>query len=171
MKAILVCSLALASIQVAAQTATKTDCSETGNTLHCTSTQEDTRTQGEINADAFKAGWKQSQQMRSDMARQRAERDFLNSVNGYCRTHAGQDWQIGERRGYCQTEDERLAASYLELESKHHEFDAKDIANIKTVSDYMEANHYDANSFRGWDKAFKELKKQGKLNLYAKGSY
>jgi hypothetical protein len=78
---------------------------------------------------------------------------------------------MGGQQGHCQTDDERVTALYLMIESRHHEFNAKDPDNIKTVADYVEDHNYDANSWRGWEKAYKELKKQHKLKLYAKGSY
>lgn len=170
---LLIASLTLASLAFGQDV--QTDCTTTDRDMHCTSKTVDNRTQGQINADALAAGWKRGKEMRADYDQQRAivaaQRAFVNAVNTYCASHQGSDWQIDSKQGHCQTDNERLAAQYLSLESRHHEFDAKNRDNMKTVCDYMEANNYDSNNPKGWDKAYKELKKQGRLHLYAKGSY
>jgi hypothetical protein len=149
----------------------ETTCQTTFGTTQCTSKTVDNRTQGQINADALKAGWERGNQIRAQRAEVAAQRAFVNSVNTYCTIHQGQDWQLNGQTGHCQTDDERMASMYLNIESRHHEFNAKDPVNMKTICDYMEANNYDANSWKGWERAYKELKKQGRLHLFAKGSY
>jgi hypothetical protein len=71
------------------------------------------------------------------------------------------------KSGHCSSDDDKATASLNDFAAHHKDF-MRSPDNVRTVAAYIEANKLDPRERKSYEKAYKDLKKEGQLELYAK---
>jgi len=77
-----------------------------------------------------------------------------NGLHKYCDQH-------------CSPDDNKVVAAANEFASHHKELMPSPV-NVQGFATYMEANKLDPRERKSYERAYKDLKKEGQLELYAK---
>jgi hypothetical protein len=158
-------------------TTTNTNCNVYGNTADCTSASTSTSTpdtsaqQAERDRENYETG----QKMGAALGQAMQARAFSKSLRKYCDQHPGEDWSNSSRAadghtissGHCPSDDDKVRALSNEFAAHHKDF-VHTSANAQALVTYMETNRLDPRERKSYEKAYKELKKAGQLELYAK---
>jgi len=67
----------------------------------------------------------------------------------------------------CSPDDDKVIAAANDFASHHKEFMPSPV-NVQAFTSYIEANKLDARERKSYEKAYKDLKKEGQLELYSK---
>lgn len=150
-----------------AQQTTSTDCTVLGNTAHCSSNTTDTAAQQ-------REMFQQGQQFGQALAMAIQARKFTKDVKRYCASHPGEDWRYYSNgdghtisSGHCLSRQEEANAAAGAFMVRHKEFKIE-TTNFDAMWAYVQANNLDPREEKSYERAYKDLKKTGKLDLYAK---
>jgi hypothetical protein len=150
-----------------AQQTTSTDCTVLDNTAHYTSSTTDTAAQQ-------REMFRQGQQFGEALAMAIQARKFNKDVKTYCASHPGEDWHYYSNAdghvissGHCLSPQEEANAAAGAFMTHHKEFKTETM-NFNAMWAYVQANNLDPRQEKSYERAYKELKKKGQLELYAK---
>ncbi len=147
-------------------TTTKTNCDVYGNTANCTSTSTDDSARKAQEAEQQRQAYETGQKIGAALA-------FNRNLGKYCAAHPGEDWHYRSgdghevSSGHCPSDEEKATARTNEFVAHHKDF-MRTTANAQALVSYMETNKLDPRERKSYEKAYKELKKAGQLELYAK---
>jgi len=160
----------LLSVQVVAQTTTNTNCNiqSTGSTsasANCTSTSTDTTAQRKQD---YEAGAALGNALGTGLARAMQAHAETKWVKKFCAANPGKSWWWKQNgtvvdRGTCQ-DPEIVAASVFM--AKHKDYIA-DPNNANVMLGYLESHNLNPSEEKSYEMAYKDLKKDNKLHLYA----
>ncbi len=155
-------------------TTTNTNCNVYGNTADCTSTSTSTPDTSTQQAEQQRQAYETGQQIGAAFGQAMQAHAFSKGLRKYCDAHPGEDWHYRSRAdgheissGHCPSDDDKVTVLSNEFAARHKEF-MRTSANAQALATYMEANRLDPRDRKSYDKAYKELKKAGQLELYAK---
>lgn len=153
------------------QQTTNTNCTTYGSNTNCTSTTTDYSAQQQ---QAYEQGQAAGAALGQGIARAMQAHSFSKGLKKYCDAHPGQEWHYYSRAdghtissGHCPTdEDEALEAANLFM-SKHKDY-IPGATNSQLITGYLDSHRLDPREERSYETAYKGLKKDGKLELYAR---
>jgi hypothetical protein len=155
-------------------TTTNTNCNVYGNTANCTSTSTDDSAEKAQQAEQQRQAYETGQAIGAAFGQAMQARAFSKKLRNYCDQHPGEDWHYFSgvdghtiSKGHCPSDDDKVTALSNEFAARHKDF-MRTSANAQALATYMEANRLDPRERKSYDKAYKELKKAGQLELYAK---
>jgi len=151
------------------QQTTNTYCTLYGNTASCSSTTTDYGAQQQRNNEvARQAG----EAIGRGLARAMQHHRFSKQMKKYCAGHPGQDWTYRSRAngtvfssGHCPSEEDRVAEVANEFAAGHKDF-KRNPANAQAVIAYIAVHNLDPRERKSYERAYKDLKKSGQLELY-----
>jgi hypothetical protein len=163
--AVVVLSFALRHSMHGQTTTTTTNCNVYGNTANCTSTSTDDSAQKAQQAQQQRQAYESGQKVGAALA-------FNRNLRKYCAAHPREDWHRTTadqfpKEGHCPSDDDKAAAVANEFMAHHKDF-IHNPTNAQTLVTYLETNNLDPRERKSYEKAYKNLKKAGKLELYAK---
>jgi len=151
------------------QQSTNTHCTLYGNMASCSSTTTDYGAQQQRNNEAARQA---GEAIGRGLARAMQQHCFSKQVKKYCAGHPGQDWTSRSHAngaifssGHCPSEEDRVAEVANEFAASHKDF-KRGPANAQAVITYIEAHNLDPRERRSYERAYKDLKKSGQLELY-----
>jgi hypothetical protein len=71
------------------------------------------------------------------------------------------------KSGHCSSANSKVTAAADDFAAHHKDF-MRSPDNIRAVATYIEANKLDPRQRKSYEQAYKDLKKEGQLELYAK---
>jgi hypothetical protein len=168
---VLLSLVAFATPAVVSQTSTtNTNCTTVGANTDCTSTTTNNSTQQQ---QAYEAGQQIGSALGTGIARAMQAHAFNKGLKKYCDAHPGQDWHYYSRAdghtissGHCPSFDDKAVATANSFMARHKDYIPGD-ANSKVMVAYLEEQKLDPREEKSYERAYKELKKSGKLQLYA----
>ncbi|MHB1937762.1 MAG: hypothetical protein ACYCOR_14405 [Acidobacteriaceae bacterium] len=153
------------------QQTTNTDCTLSGNTANCTSNTTD---YGAQQQQAYETGQQVGNAIGQGLASAMQHHAFSKGVKKYCAAHPGQDWHYYSGRdghvlssGHCPSDEDKDVAAANEFMAHHKDF-IPCAANSKVMVAYIEVHKFDPREQKSYERAYKALKKSGKLDLYTK---
>jgi hypothetical protein len=168
---LLVAVLFAGHIIEAQQTTTNTNCNVYGSTMNCTSTSTDNSAQ---QRQAYETGQQIGNALGTGMAAAMQAHAFSKELKKYCAAHPGEDWHYYSRAdghvlssGHCPSDDEKGVAAANEFMSRHKDF-IRNQANSQVVVAYLQDHKLDPREEKSYERAYKDLRKSGQLELYAK---
>jgi hypothetical protein len=169
--AVVMTFLLLAGPSILAQQTTNTNCTTIGNNINCTSNTTDNAAQQQR---AYETGQQVGNALGSGLAMAMQAHSFNKGVRNYCAAHPGNDWHYYSRvdghvlsSGHCPSDEEKGVAAANEFMSHHKDF-IPGQANSQVIVAYLESHKLDPREEKSYERAYKDLKKTGKLDLYAK---
>lgn len=149
-------------------TSTSTNCNVYGTTANCTSTSTDDSALKAQQSEQQRQAYETGQKIGATFGQAMQSRAFSKSVRRYCDAHPGENWHnTNGSSGHCPSDDDKASISSSEFLAHHKDF-IRNAANAQTLVSYIEANKLDPRERTSYDKAYKQLKKEGRLELYAK---
>jgi|SRR5580658_2049030 hypothetical protein len=155
-------------------TTTNTNCSVYDTTANCTSTSTDDSAQKAQQAEQQRQAYETGQAIGAAFGQAMQARAFSKGLRKYCDQHPGEDWHYSSRAdghtissGHCASDDDKVTALANEFAAHHKDF-VRSPANGEAVANYIDVNKLDPRERKSYEKAYKELKKTGQLELYAK---
>lgn len=155
-------------------TTTNTNCSVYGNTANCTSTSTDDSAQRAQQAEQQRQAYETGQQIGAAFGQAMQAHAFSKGLRKYCDAHPGEDWKYRSTAdghtissGHCPSDDDKVTVLANEFAAHHKDF-VHSPANGQAVATYIEANKLDPRERKSYERAYKELKKTGQLELYSK---
>lgn len=158
-------------------TSTNTNCTLYGNTANCNSTSTTTDNgaqQAERNREAYETGQKVGAALGQGIAGAMQAHAFSKGLRKYCNAHPGQEWAYYSRAdghkissGYCPSDEDKGIAAANEFVSRHGDF-MRTPSNSQAMTAYLEDHRLDPREEKSYERAYKDLKKSGRLELYAK---
>jgi hypothetical protein len=143
-----------------AQQTTNTNCTTVGNNTNCTSNTTDNAAQQQR---AYEAGQQVGNALGRGLGAAIHAHSENKAIKSFCSTHPG--WTIeGDR---CLTNEDKGVIAANEFMSHHKEF-IPEPANSKVLVAYLEDHKLDPREEKSYERAYKDLKKSGQLELYAK---
>jgi len=155
-------------------TTTNTNCTVYGSTADCTSTSTDDSAQRAQQAEQQRQAYETGQQIGAALGQVMQAHAFNKTLRKYCDQHPGENWSNVSlvdghtlSSGHCPSDDDKVTALANEFAAHHKDF-VRSPANGQAVATYIETNKLDPREPKSYEKAYKELKKTGQLDLYAK---
>jgi hypothetical protein len=179
---VVVLSFALRHIARAQTSTTDTNCTIYSNTANCTSTTTDDSAQraqqaaqqAERDRQNYETGQKIGAALGQSIAVATQAHAFNKGVRKYCEAHPGEDWHYRSNAdgheissGHCPSDEDKVTTLTNEFVAHHKDF-IRSPTNAQTLVTYLETNNLDPRERKSYEKAYKELKKAGKLELYSK---
>ena len=156
---------------VRGQQTTNTNCNVYGSTVNCTSNTTDNAAQQQR---SYEAGQQVGNALGQGIAGAMQAHSFSKGLRKYCDVHPGEVWHYGViatgqayNSGTCPTNEEKSVQAANKFMSHHKEF-IPEPANSNVLVAYLEAHKLDPREEKSYERAYKDLKKSGKLDLYAK---
>jgi hypothetical protein len=171
-------TVALISVSAAAQQTTDTNCTVNGNTANCTSTTTDRAAQ---QRQAYEEGQQAGAALGHILgALGRGVSGVIQShanakwVTNYCAAHPGSGWHTTRRsdgmviaRGHCPSDEDRQLEAVNDFMTKHKDYIAEP-ENSSVLVAYIDTHSLDPREESSYEHAYKDLKKNGQLHLYAR---
>jgi len=162
---------ALISVSALAQQTTDTNCTTSGNSINCTSTTTDRAAQQQR---AYEAGQQVGAALGTGIAAAVQAHAHSKWVKNYCAAHPGGGWKTTNRvtgvvtqRGRCPTDEDKQLEAANTFMSKHRDY-IPEPNNSTILVAYLDTHKLDPREERSYEHAYKDLKKGGQLNLYAR---
>jgi hypothetical protein len=153
------------------QQTTNTNCTVYGNSANCTSTTTDNAAQQQR---AYEAGQQVGNAIGLGLAAGMQAHAQTKWVRNYCAAHPGEGWRWYSKAdghtissGRCETDGDRAVAAANVFMSHHKEF-IPGPANSQVLVAYLETNKLDPRQEKSYERAYKDLKHSGQLDLYKK---
>jgi hypothetical protein len=157
---------------VAAQTTTNTTCNTQGGggtaTTNCTSTTTNPSAQKQQDYDN---GYKVGQSLGNALAAGIQAHSLSKKLKKYCEAHPNQTWTYRNGAGQeissgtCPDADRSGDAANAFM-AKHKDY-IMGRENADAMIGYMDAHNLNPNNEKSYEMAYKDLKKENKLHLYA----
>lgn len=166
--------LLLCVASVSAQTTTTTHCDtqaggDTSATTNCTSTSTNPSAQQQQN---YQAGYQVGSALGSALAANIQAHSLNKKLKKYCEAHPNETWTYrngaGEEisSGTCPPPVDKSGVAANAFIAKHKDY-VLEKANADAMFDYIEAHNLNPNEEKSYEMAYKDLKKEHKLHLYA----
>jgi hypothetical protein len=153
------------------QQTTTTDCTLNSNTAHCTSDSTNYAAQQQR---AYEQGQQAGQALGQGIGVAMQAHAFDKNLRKYCAAHPGENWNYYSRvdghvmsSGHCPSDDEKGVAAANDFMSRHKDFKPGE-TNSQVMTKYLETHNLDPREERSFERAYKDLKNTGQLDLYAK---
>jgi hypothetical protein len=153
------------------QQTTNTSCTTIGNNTNCTSTTTDYAAQQQH---AYEQGQKIGNALGAGITQGMQAHAFNKGLNKYCASHPGETWHYYSgidghelSSGYCPNDEDKALAAANTFMAKHKDYKPKP-ANSKALVTYFDVHNLDPREEKSYERAYRELKKNGQLDLYAK---
>lgn len=94
-------------------------------------------------------------------------------VKKYCAAHPDEDWRLSRAdgrvlsKGHCPSDLEKGFEAASIFRSRHKDFVAGE-SNAQVMTNYFESHQLNPREEKSYEVAYKELKKAGRLDLYAR---
>lgn len=154
-----------------AQTTTNTNCNVYGSQVNCTSNTTD---YGAQQRQTYETGQQIGNALGKGMAVAMQAHAFSRGLKKYCGAHPGGTWKYSSRvdghlisSGTCPTDEDKGLSAANEFMSHHKDY-IKEENNSKVMVSYLEEHKLDPREEKSYEKAYKDLKKSGQIDLYAK---
>lgn len=162
----------IAAVQVVkAQQTTTTNCSTSGSNTNCMSNTTDDGAQQQR---AYEQGQHVGDAIGQGIAAGMQVHAQSKWVKKYCAAHPGEGWRWFRRSdghtiasGHCPTDVDKALAAANTFMSKHRDYTSGP-ANSRALTAYIDAHKLDPREEKSYERAYKDLKKSGQLDLYAK---
>lgn len=148
---------------------TNTDCKINGSRMNCTSTDTAAQQQ-QMN----QAGQQVGAALGQGIAGAMQAHAFSKGLQKYCDAHPGESWSYTSRAdghklssGMCPSNEEKGAEAANLFMSHHKEF-IPGPNNSKVLVAYLDEHKLDPREEKSYERAYKDLKKSGQLELYGK---
>ena len=153
------------------QQTTNTNCSVLGSNVNCTSTTTDNAAQQQ---QAYEAGQKVGDAVGNGIALAMLSHAKNSGIKKYCAGHPGESWrwmrssdEVLLDSGRCPTDEEKGVIAANEFMGRHKDF-IREQANSKVLVAYLGDHKLDPRDEKSYERAYKDLKKAGQLDLYKK---
>jgi hypothetical protein len=153
------------------QQTTNTNCTVYGNSANCTSTTTDNTAQQQR---AYEAGQEIGNALGTAIAAGINSHAQTKWVRNYCAAHPGDGWRWFNKAtgrtissGRCATDDDKALEAANTFMSRHTDF-IKGQANSQVLTAYLATHKLDPREEKSYERAYRDLKKSGQLQLYAR---
>jgi hypothetical protein len=151
------------------QTTTNTNCTVNGSNANCTSTSTDNSAQQQR---ADETGQQLGEAPASGIALAMQTYARNKWVKNYCAGHPGSNWHWPQNSdgalfasGHCPTDAEVGAVAVNEFMAHHRKY-IKCQENSDALDAYLTFHRLDPRIEKSYERAYKDLKKDGRLQLY-----
>jgi hypothetical protein len=152
-------------------TTTNTNCNLYGNTASCTSTSNSTD-YGAQQQRAYEQGQQMGRALGQGLAGAIQAHAFTKGVRNYCNTHPGEEWRYFSRAdghtistGHCPSDADKAGIAAAEFTAHHKDY-IKGPSNSQAMISYVRQHELDPRQEKSYERAYKDLKKSGQLELY-----
>ena len=153
------------------QQTTNTNCMTVGSNTNCTSTTTDYGAQQQR---AYEQGQQVGTALGQGIGAAMQTHAFSKGLKKYCAAHPGQHWHYYSRAdghvlssGHCPSDEDKAVEAANLFMSKHKEY-IPGANNSQLITNYLDSHRLDPREEKSYETAFKDLKKEGKLELYAR---
>lgn len=151
-------------------TTTNTNCNVYGDNANCTSISTTTDNAAQ-QQQAYEAGQKVGDAIGLGLAAGIDAHRRTNWVKHFCAGHPGAGWTWGNAQhvaasGQCPTDESKALTAANTFMSRHKDF-IKNKANSEAITAYLDSHNLDPREEKSYERAFKDLKKAGQLQLYS----
>lgn len=164
-------TLVLTSHLMRSQQTTNTNCNVNGNAINCTSTATDNGAQQQR---SYEAGQQIGNALGNGLAGAMQAHSFSKGLKKYCDAHPGEEWHYGNKvdgrvlsSGRCPTDEDKGLIAANEFMAHHKDY-IRCPANSQLMVAYLETHKLDPREQKSYERGYKDLKKDGQLQLYAK---
>ncbi|MES2391042.1 MAG: hypothetical protein V4555_05335 [Acidobacteriota bacterium] len=157
-------------LSVRTQQTTNTNCTTVGNNTNCASSTNNNGDQQR----SYEAGQQVGSALGTGLGIAIQNHSRNSWVKKYCAAHPGQNWRWTRNSdgrlltsGHCPSDEEKGAIAANEFMARHKDF-IKEPTNSTILVAYLDEHRLDPREEKSYEQAYKDLKKSGKLDLYAK---
>jgi hypothetical protein len=154
-------------------TTTNTNCNVYGNNANCTSTSSTTDNAAQ-QQQAYEAGQKVGDAIGGGIALAMQSHSKNSWVKKFCAGHPGESWRWTRNSdgtlldsGRCLTDEDKGVIAANEFMAHHKDF-IKGQPNSEALVAYLDTHNLDPRLEKSYERAYKDLKKAGQLQLYSR---
>jgi hypothetical protein len=162
--------LTLSANRVHSQQTTNTNCNVSGNNINCTS---DTTDYGAQQQRAYEQGQQIGNALGTGLAIAMQSHAQERFVKKFCAANPGGDWRWYRKSdghtlatGHCPSQGEKAVIAVNEFIAHHKNYIPCE-ENSSVMTSYIQQHSLDPREKKSYEQAFKELKKENQLKLYA----
>lgn len=154
-------------------TTTNTNCNVYGGNATCTSTSNTTDNAAQ-QRQAYEAGQKVGDAIGTGIALALQSHSKNGWVKKFCAGHPGETWRWTRNSdgalldsGHCLTDEDKGVIAANEFMAHHKEF-IQGPKNSQALVAYLDTHNLDPRKEKSYERAYRDLKTTGKLQLYSK---